>query len=214
MTETYRLRLVYPYNTFKARINYKNVIPGKPWTDGPLFFDGTRNYYILEKNTDGEGYFFRNILTDALYLNTYYKNGKAADIYEGDIIKITGFEKLAGGFMSADDIIRQLSGAKEEKDEGIYETPPSGSHITATYSGYVFYYGDMPCIQYMNYVDGTMCCTPLYQFFGENLLPAEGFAVQTLGNIYDNPDILESIFSTELKTGYSHEVNNQENVFI
>ena len=56
----------------------------------------------------------------------------------------------------------------------------------------------------MNYNDGTLCYAPLYTYFEQDMLPMENVVAEVLGNVSDDPELVEDIFSMQLKTGYTH----------
>ncbi len=200
-----RMRLVYPYCVFKAKINYKNIAQGKTWTSGPLFWGEDGYFYILEKQQD-EGYAMRYIHTSPVYLGTNFLSGKRDMIYEGDIISLTVFDKTSNtGFESPEDIIKRIHGTEEpDTERKVYDAVPLNKRIISRLSGIVCFYNSAAYLQYMNYNDGTLCYAPLYTYFEQDMLPMENVVAEVLGNVSDDPELVEDIFSTQLKTGYTH----------
>lgn len=199
------MRLVYPYCVFKAKINYKNIAQGKTWTSGPLFWGEDGYFYILEKQQD-EGYAMRYIHTSPVYLGTNFLSGKRDMIYEGDIISLTVFDKTSNtGFESPEDIIKRIHGTEEpDTERKVYDAVPLNKRIISRLSGIVCFYNSVAYLQYMNYNDGTLCYAPLYTYFEQDMLPMENVVAEVLGNVSDDPELVEDIFSTQLKTGYTH----------
>lgn len=199
------MRLVYPYCVFKAKINYKNIAQGKTWTSGPLFWGEDGYFYILEKQQD-EGYAMRYIHTSPVYLGTNFLSGKRDMIYEGDIISLTVFDKTSNtGFESPEDIIKRIHGTEEpDTERKVYDAVPLNKRIISRLSGIVCFYNSAAYLQYMNYNDGTLCYAPLYTYFEQDMLPMENVVAEVLGNVSDDPELVEDIFSTQLKTGYTH----------
>lgn len=199
------MRLVYPYCVFKAKINYKNIAQGKTWTSGPLFWGEDGYFYILEKQQD-EGYAMRYIHTSPVYLGTNFLSGKRDMIYEGDIISLTVFDKTSNtGFESPEDIIKRIHGTEEpDTERKVYDAVPLNKRIISRLSGIVCFYNSVAYLQYMNYNDGTLCYAPLYTYFEQDMLPMENVVAEVLGNVSDDPELVEDIFSKQLKTGYTH----------
>ena len=199
------MRLVYPYCVFKAKINYKNIAQGKTWTSGPLFWGEDGYFYILEKQQD-EGYAMRYIHTSPVYLGTNFLSGKRDMIYEGDIISLTVFDKTSNtGFESPEDIIKRIHGTEEpDTERKVYDAVPLNKRIISRLSGIVCFYNSVAYLQYMNYNDGTLCYAPLYAYFEQDMLPMENVVAEVLGNVSDDPELVEDIFSMQLKTGYTH----------
>lgn len=199
------MRLVYPYCVFKAKINYKNIAQGKTWTIGPLFWGEDGYFYILEKQQD-EGYAMRYIHTSPVYLGTNFLSGKRDMIFEGDIISLTVFDKTSNtGFESPDDIIKRIHGTEEpDTERKVYDAVPLNKRIISRLSGIVCFYNSVAYLQYMNYNDGTLCYAPLYTYFEQDMLPMENVVAEILGNVSDDPELVEDIFSMQLKTGYTH----------
>lgn len=199
------MRLVYPYCVFKAKINYKNIAQGKTWTSGPLFWGEDGYFYILEKQQD-EGYAMRYIHTSPVYLGTNFLSGKRDMIYEGDIISLTVFDKTSNtGFESPEDIIKRIHGTEEpDTERKVYDAVPLNKRIISRLSGIVCFYNSAAYLQYMNYNDGTLCYAPLYTYFEQDMLPMENVVAEVLGNVSDDPELVEDIFSMQLKTGYTH----------
>lgn len=199
------MRLVYPYCVFKAKINYKNVAQGKTWTSGPLFWGEDGYFYILEKQQD-EGYAMRYIHTSPVYLGTNFLSGKRDMIFEGDIISLTVFDKTSNtGFESPEDIIKRIHGTEEpDTERKVYDAVPLNKRIISRLSGIVCFYNSAAYLQYMNYNDGTLCYAPLYTYFEQDMLPMENVVAEILGNVSDDPELVEDIFSMQLKTGYTH----------
>lgn len=199
------MRLVYPYCVFKAKINYKNIAQGKTWTSGPLFWGEDGYFYILEKQQD-EGYAMRYIHTSPVYLGTNFLSGKRDMIYEGDIISLTVFDKTSNtGFESPEDIIKRIHGTEEpDTERKVYDAVPLNKRIISRLSGIVCFYNSVAYLQYMNYNDGTLCYAPLYTYFEQDMLPMENVVAEVLGNVSDDPELVEDIFSMQLKTGYTH----------
>lgn len=199
------MRLVYPYCVFKAKINYKNIAQGKTWTIGPLFWGEDGYFYILEKQQD-EGYAMRYIHTSPVYLGTNFLSGKRDMIFEGDIISLTVFDKTSNtGFESPEDIIKRIHGTEEpDTERKVYDAVPLNKRIISRLSGIVCFYNSVAYLQYMNYNDGTLCYAPLYTYFEQDMLPMENVVAEVLGNVSDDPELVEDIFSMQLKTGYTH----------
>lgn len=199
------MRLVYPYCVFKAKINYKNVAQGKTWTSGPLFWGEDGCFYILEKQQD-EGYAMRYIHTSPVYLGTNFLSGKRDMIFEGDIISLTVFDKTSNtGFETPEDIIKRIHGTEEpDTERKVYDAVPLNKRIISRLSGIVCFYNSAAYLQYMNYNDGTLCYAPLYTYFEQDMLPMENVVAEILGNVSDDPELVEDIFSMQLKTGYTH----------
>lgn len=188
-----RLQPVYPGYAFRARINYKNIAKGTPWTEGPLFCDDSYNYYIIEKNKDQDNYIMRNIYTDVIWTDTFYKSGAGSDIFETDIIRITCFENPPDSDPESEDnsnIVTHADGCAHP----IFTAAPLSSSTVFTISGVVCFCGGIPCLNYFNPQDGLFYLTPLYCFFEPTGFPPENLAVEVIGNTVDNPDIADRIF--------------------
>lgn len=188
-----RLQLVYPGYAFRARINYKNIAKGRPWTEGPLFCDDSYNYYIIEKNKEQDNYIMRSIFTDAIWTDTFYKSGTGDDIFETDIIRLTCFEN-AHGFDPDSEDNSNIIFHSDDCSHPIFSAAPLSSTTVFSVSGVVCFCGGVACLNYYNSQDGLFYLTPLYCFFEPTGFPPENLAVEVIGNTVDNPDAAEKLF--------------------
>ena len=89
MYSAHRLKLVYPYNYFRAQINYKNTAAAELWAYGQVYRDKNGQLFIITEDTGDEGrYLIRPIFADTLCMWTFFSDGHKNRIYESDIITI------------------------------------------------------------------------------------------------------------------------------
>ncbi len=192
MIESRRLQLVYPGFAFRAGINYKNVAKDKPWAEGSLFCDGELNYYIVEKEPDECCYEMHSIFPHQIWTDTLYRSGSGHDIFESDILKLTGF-RLEQGYED-DGLDANIVTHTDECSHPIYISPPLSASTLWSISGVVCFMEQMPCIYYFSSETGSFCAAPLANYFEPTGFPPENMAAEVLGNTVDNPDIVEKIF--------------------
>ena len=212
-----RLHLIYPYYLFRARINYKNIAEAEPWAEGQLYFDDEDGqFYIIDRNNSApDGYSLKYILTETVGLWTFFSNGSKKNIYENDVLRITKIDTSASSetdFLSPEELIKQLQKSEsKDEDDGkpeIHASIPKKARILSQITGDVCIAGGMAVVRHLDYASGQFMFEPLYSYFSNDFLPFPEYVVETLGNTIDSPEILDEIFNSELKTGFSHEVNN------
>lgn len=201
-----RYRIIYPGCVFRAAVNYKNVAPPEDkWAEGALCLSDKGRYYILDRKAGSGGYGCADIFLDTLGLASGFLDGNKKDIFEGDILKITGFIPPCpepapdrSGEITVPPVFRYenfYGGDGEEKNEEreVFAEPPTDCETVYSFEGVVFMSGGVFWLQYFDRESCSLNAVPLYLYFGSDMLPAYGTAVQTEGNLYDDEELYSRV---------------------
>lgn len=201
-----RFRIIYPDFVFRAAVNYKNVAPAEDkWAEGVLCIDDKGKFYILNRKTGNGSYGCTNIFLDTLGLASGFLSGDRKDIFEGDIIRISGFVQPCpepfcdengeiivppvfryDAFYGADD-------GEEQYEREVFSEPPLGCEETFSFEGVVFMSGGIFYVQFFDAASCSLNAVPLYMYFGPDMLPAYGVSVKTEGNLYDDEELYSRV---------------------
>lgn len=202
-----RYRIIYPGCVFRAAVNYKNLVPPEDkWAEGALCLNDKGRYYILDRKAGSGGYGCADIFLDTLGLASGFLDGNRNDIFEGDILKITGFVPQCpepvpdeNGEITVPPVFRYecFYGEDEEEEEKqereVFSEPPADCEETFSFEGVVFMSGGVFYLQYFDRESCSLNAVPLYLYFGPDMLPAYATAVQTEGNIYDDEELYSRV---------------------
>lgn len=206
MYSAHRLKLVYPYNYFRAQINYKNTAAAELWAYGQVYRDKNGQLFIITEDTGDEGrYLIRPIFADTLCMWTFFSDGHKNRIYESDIITITQIktpeqDKAPEGFL--DEEKSQPESGEEELSEDStpprepLECIPEDAEIISEINGDVCISAGVACIRHIDAASGQIVFEPLYPYFGLDFLPLDCYVVEVIGNIAETPELLDEIFET------------------
>ncbi|MBQ4224907.1 MAG: hypothetical protein II664_01185 [Oscillospiraceae bacterium] len=206
MYSAHRLKLVYPYNYFRAEINYKNTAAAELWAYGQVYRDKNGQLYIITEDTGDEGrYLIRQIYADTLCMWTFFSDGHKNRIYESDIITITQIktpeqDKASEDRFDLDEGKSASEGGGEELSEDStpphepLECIPEDAEIISEIKGDVCISAGVACIRHIDANSGQIVFEPLYPYFGLDFLPLDCYVVEVIGNISETPELLDEIF--------------------
>lgn len=204
MYSAHRLKLVYPYNYFRAEINYKNTAAAELWAYGQVYRDKNGQLYIITEDTGDEGrYLIRQIYADTLCMWTFFSDGHKNRIYESDIITITQIKTQERGENPADalDLDEEKSPPESGEDEPDelpphepLESIPEDAEIISEIKGDVCISAGVACIRHIDAASGQIVFEPIYPYFGLDFLPLDCYVVEVTGNIAETPEMLDEIF--------------------
>lgn len=211
-----KYRILYPDCLFRAVIRCKNIAPPEDkWAEGAICQSENGELFIINRRV-GEGvYGFAGYDPETLGLDSCFLDGNKADIFEGDIIRITSFvppaaaddedeqeddENELSGFSG---FVAETFGAADEDEQpqerDVFADIPDGAQELSTVSGVVYMNGGAFYLQYYDEGTGCLNALPLALYFMWDNLPAPGIAVKLLGNLYDNEDLYAQVLHLAVK---------------
>ncbi len=207
-----RYQIIYPDCLFRGIINSKNVAPpDDKWAEGSMCRNDKGALFIINRKAGDGVYGFAEIYLDTLGLCSGFADGEHKDIFEGDIVKVSQFERTvpmpqepadeeAGEELSdtSEGFTEIDFGSAEEEEEipkrEIFADVPIDADVKFSVEGVVYMSGGVFYIQFFDAQSGMLSAMPLAMFFGYDGLPAQNTAVRITGNMYDD----EGLYSTVL----------------
>lgn len=209
-----RYQIIYPEYLFRGIVNSKNVAPPDDhWAEGVICRDDSGKLFIINRKA-GEGvYGLAEIYTDTLGVSGGFKDGGRHDIFEGDIVRISGFvrgdaendrtdgEDTANAY--PDGFAPKGFGEDEEPEipeREVFEDVPDGAQAVSELKGVVFMSGGIFYVQFYDEISCTLSAVPLYMYFGCDMLPAENTAVKIIGNLYDDEELYADVLHLNVQS--------------
>lgn len=207
-----RFKDMFPGRIFRAQIFSKNVAPLEDkWAEGFLFRSDEGAVIMLNRKA-GEGvYGFVNIDLDTLGAASGFFDGCKKDIFEGDILSISCFNRENEPQMPPpvttteeepeDGFVPDNFGVSEEPEykREYYSDTPEDAEELFSLKGVVFLSGDMFGIQFFDENTGALSALPLYPYFSCDAFPSPCCAVKVIGNMYDDEELYSQVLGLDKK---------------